>query len=321
MRKLLTFLSPQMKQRLRRARNLFRGRGRTRDEVDVLYGLLYQLTHDWNCGWEFPALQTRRVFTHQWETLSEGLYLLSDPWFKSNVSRILSEEETRIKRDWFQGKEILDAGCGNGRWAFGLAQLGAKVTAVDGSEAAVEATRKELAPFSGQQSFYVAPLEELSEHVPAKQYDLVFCWGVLHHCRSFSTALDEVTKRVKDGGLIYLYLYGRQSMTMAEDLELFKMRLRFHLMTSEEKERFLLKKARGDRRVLHNQHDLYAPLINRRFEFAEIKGLLQSAGFRDITHTLPHTELRIRAVKGDPTDYQRDWFLPAKEPPYWFEHH
>jgi len=310
-----------LKRGVRRAKRILRWRGKIRDDVDALYLLLHRLTHDLDNAWEMPALQTRESFAYQWANLSEGRYLLSDPWFKVNVTWILCEEEIQIKADWFRGKDVLDAGCGNGRWAFGFAQLDAHVTVVDADPAAVEATRRALEEFSVQKEFHAAPLEELSRHLPAKRCDLVFCWGVLHHCRSFTRALNEVLGVVKEGGLLYLYLYGRESMDPAEDLELFKLRLRFHLMSPQDKHRFLLDKARGDQCAIHNLHDLYAPLINRRFEFGDVRKALESAGFQEITRTIQHTELFIRAVKGDAAEYHRRWFLPMKPPPYWFEHH
>jgi SAM-dependent methyltransferase len=314
-------LSERVKCLFRWVRGWLRLRGSVRDEVDTLYLLLYRLTHDWDHAPELPAVQTQQAFAYQWANLSEGLYLLSDPWFKANVAKILCEEEIQIRADWFQGKDVLDAGCGNGRWAYGFARLGAHVTVVDADPAAVEATRRVLEEFPVATEFHVGPLEDLSRHLPAKRYDLVFCWGVLHHCRGFTKALNEVLGFVEEGGLLYLYLYGRESMDPAEDLELFKQRLRFHLMSPEEKHRFLLKKAGGDQRLIHNLHDLYAPLINRRFEFGDIRDALKGAGFTDITRTIQHTELFIRAVKGDAADLHHRWFLPVKAPPYWFSHH
>jgi hypothetical protein len=102
---------------------------------------------------------------------------------------------------------------------------------------------------------------------------------------------------VKEGELLYLYLYGRESMDPSEDLELFKTRLRFHLMAPAEKHRCLLERAGGDERAIHNLHDLYAPLINRRFEFVDIRKTLETAGLQDITRTIRHTELFIRRSK------------------------
>jgi 2-polyprenyl-3-methyl-5-hydroxy-6-metoxy-1,4-benzoquinol methylase len=298
------------------------GLGRRRDEdVDTLYRLLHQLTHDLNDAWSMPASQTREAFGYQWAKLTEGHYLLTDPWFKANVARILSEEELQIRPEWFRGKEVLDAGCGNGRWSYGLAQLGAHVTAVDADPTAIEATRKALEDIPAPHQVYVAPLEELSRHVPPKQFDLVLCWGVLHHCRSYTTSFREVCGRVKEGGILYLYLYGRESLPLSDDIELFKERVGFYLMSPEDKHRFLFDKAGKDEQAIHNLHDYYAPLINRRFEFSDVRKALESAGFQDVTRTIRHTELFIRAVKGNAAEYHRTWFLPAKTPPYWFEHH
>jgi hypothetical protein len=129
-----------------------------------------------------------------------------------------------------------------------------------------------------------------------------------------------VSRAVKDVGLLYLYLYGRETRPLEDDLELFKERVRFQVMSREERYRFLLKKARGDVQRLHNLHDLYAPLINRRFEFAGIRTLLEDEGFRDVTRTILHTELFIRAIKGSSEPLQA-WVLPPKQPPFWFEQH
>lgn len=311
----------KLKRGLRRLASLGWLKWRRSGEVDTLYRLLHRLTHDLDDAWSLPASQTREAFGYQWAELPEGYYLLTDPWFKANVARILSEEELQIRPEWFPGKEVLDAGCGNGRWSYGLAQLGAHVTAVDADPTAVEVTRKALEKIPVPQQFYITPLEELSRHVPPKRFDLVLCWGVLHHCRSFTTSFREVCDRVKEGGILYLYLYGRESLSLSEDIELFKQRVRFYLMPPQDKHRFLLYKAGGDERAIHNLHDYYAPLINRRFEFSDVQKALEAGGFQEVTRTIRHSELFIRAVKGDAAEYRRTWFLPAPKPPYWFEHH
>ena len=291
-----------------------------RAEVDALYRLLHRMVHDRVQALDLAALQTEDAFARQWTEYGEGLYLASDPWFKANVGRIISQEELLIRPEWFKGKDVLDAGCGNGRWAIGFAELGAYVTAVDLNSNAVEETRKDLAPYQVPTEFHAAPLEELTSLFGGRQFDLVWCWGVLHHCRSFTRAFQGVCQAVKDGGVLYLYLYGRESMSLDADMELFKQRLRFHLMSGEEQHRFLQRKSGGDPSCFHNLHDLYAPLINRRFEFGEIKRLLEQAGFRDVTRTIRHPELFIRAVKGSSETLQA-WMLPPKQPPFWFEHH
>jgi len=311
-------VKPPVKAGLRRLRGLLPWGGR--EEVDALYRLLHRLVHDRDQALDLAALQTKDAFARQWDEFREGMYLGSDPWFKANVARIISREELLIRPEWFKGKAVLDAGCGNGRWAIGFAELGVHVTAVDLNSNAVEETRKALAPYQVPMEFHAAPLEDLTSLFGGRQFDLVWCWGVLHHCRSFTRAFQGVCQVVKDGGLLYLYLYGRESMPVEADMELFKTRVRFHLMSGEEQYRFLMRKSGGDPRRFHNLHDLYAPLINRRFEFGEIKTLLEQAGFRDVTRTIRHTELFVRAVKGSSEALQA-WTLPPKQPPYWFEHH
>lgn len=291
--------------------------GKIKRENDALYRLLYQLMHNKEEAITLSALQTQEAFSTQWKDLPTGNALLSDPWFKSNVSKILCEEELLIKPEWFHGKKILDAGCGNGRWSYGFAQLGADVTAVDVNSSALDATKEALQGFSSTKTFVHSSLEDLE--LPHKAYDLVFSWGVLHHCKSFNKSLDQVLKRVKEGGVIYLYLYGRESLAFNDDLELFKKRIAYNsLPTWDEKKKFLLEIAGGDQNKVHIVHDVYAPLINRRLEFGEVRDILQLQGFSHIERTIDHTELFIRAVKGS-RNLDQQWLLPKKSGPVWFQ--
>jgi hypothetical protein len=54
--------------------------------------------------------QTLASFDYQWRELSEGGALLTDTWFLENVDRIISDELLCLKREWFAGKRVLDAG-------------------------------------------------------------------------------------------------------------------------------------------------------------------------------------------------------------------
>lgn len=288
-------------------------------EIDALYRLLYLTVHDKEQALSLATAQTKNTFAHQWEKLPEGNGLLTDQWFRDNVSRILCEEELQIDKSWFVDKEVLDAGCGNGRWSYGLAALGAHITAVDINQVALEKTEESLKPFSIRKKFIHTPLEDLCGHLKGKKFDLVFSWGVVHHCGSFNRALEQLTQCVKDGGILYLYLYGRESVNFKEDLTYFKERLLYNtLLTDEDKLNFLLKKAKGNRAKLHIMHDIYAPLINRRLEFDDVKNFLECKGLHTVTRTIDHTELFIRAFKGDSQSVENR-VLAKKKKPYWFE--
>jgi 2-polyprenyl-3-methyl-5-hydroxy-6-metoxy-1,4-benzoquinol methylase len=270
-----------------RTRNWLREEAARRRDVDALYRVLYDEVHDLDHAREIKGSETARAFGRQWADLPEGEYLLSDPWFKEHVDRILSEQELLLDRAWFEGKSVLDAGCGNGRWSYGLSKLGANVTCADINESAIGATRAALAEFSNTQRFVQTPLEELGKHTEPGGYDLVFCWGVAHHCVGFNTVLDQLADAVATGGVLYLYLYGREAVPMAEDLKIFKDRVAYNvLMDDAQRERFLLSKVDGDRNQIHNAHDVYAPLINRRFTFQETVEMLAERGFTQCVRTL-----------------------------------
>ena len=244
----------------------------------------------------------------------------SDPVFRRDVERIISEEEILIDRSWFPGKAVLDAGCGGGRWSYGLAKLGAQVTAVDTNISAINATRAALNEIGAQAAFLQSDLESLHSKLPHESFDLVWSWGVLHHCVSFTGALKSVARLVRPGGMIYLYLYGRESIDLSTDVRIFKDRLMYnYLPTAEARHAFLLRMASGDESNIHHVHDIYAPLINRRFEFTEVRDLLHSIGFADVARTIDHTEIWVRAVKGDDDMIIKTYGLPQKKPPYWFQ--
>jgi 2-polyprenyl-3-methyl-5-hydroxy-6-metoxy-1,4-benzoquinol methylase len=321
MRKRFFVVKQQAKHSLKSAINWLRqfSPWKSNRESDALYKLLYMLVHDKERSLELSALQTQQSFSKQWSDLQTGNALLSDAWFKQNVTRIICEEELLLKPEWFEGKRVLDAGCGNGRWCYGLAKLGAEVTAVDINTSALESARKALAENNLSAKFVQSPLETLDQVLGNEQFDLVFSWGVVHHCISFNESMKQLGQRVKDGGILYLYLYGRESMSFEVDLELFKQRITYNTLASwPEKEAFLLKKANGDPAQVHIAHDVYAPLLNRRLEFDEVQAQLQSYGFLHIERTIDHTELFVRAVKGThPIDPK--WLLSAKQKPFWFE--
>ena len=162
-----------------------------RREIDTLYALLYNLVHDLDRSLDLTAEKTRQAFRVQWDQWEEGEYMMSDPWFRDNCTRILCEEEIHIKPEWFQGKNVLDAGCGSGRWSYTLAKLDAHVTAVDINSNAVEKTCAVLKDFNVKKEFHISPLETLSDNLSSQnKFDLVWCWGVLHHPRILQSLFD-----------------------------------------------------------------------------------------------------------------------------------
>ena len=75
------------------------------------------------------------------------------------------------------------------------------------------------------------------------------------------------------------------------------------------KKDFLLEKSKGDRSKLHQNHDLFAPLLNRRLEYDYVKRVLEENGFTDVTRTANTTEIYIRATKGQMKQEDKEMLL------------
>lgn len=118
-----------------------------------------------------------------------------------------SEERFRTITGWgrkeLEGKLVLDAGCGAGRFAEVVAgKHKANLVAVDLSSA-VEACRENLAeydPLVCQASIYDLPFKEGS-------FDFVYCIGVIQHTPDPLGAIRHLCKLVKPGGQIGLWIY------------------------------------------------------------------------------------------------------------------
>lgn len=246
--------------------------------------------------------------------------MLSDPWFRENVDRILVEELLCVEREWFRGKTVLDAGCGIGRWTLGFLRLGCRVLSVDQSAhalRAVESGLRELAPeatASGRLATRQVDLLDLPSDLRAQRFDLVFSFGVLHHTGDTRRALSNLAPLVADDGLLFLYLYGSRSLDLTKRVALAALRYGLAPLPFAWKARALRILRRG--RDPHQSFDTFSPLINDTYPHETVEGWLRELGFPDVTRTIDYTELYLRARRRADAGHPLR-ALPAR--PYWFE--
>lgn len=100
-----------------------------------------------------------------------------------------------------QGKTILDAGCGCGRFSQVAAAYGATVIGVDGSDKGIEAAAA-LVP---EATFLQADLLQIP--LADASVDMAFSIGVLHHTADAFKSFSEVARTVKPGGELAVWLY------------------------------------------------------------------------------------------------------------------
>lgn len=149
--------------------------------------------------------KTIESFEHQWKNLPSGECLLSDKKWIENVDKYILQE-LQMTADEIRGKKILDAGCGQGRWAYGFEKLGCEVYGFDISMSAVEYAEKYV---NGK--FWVWDI--LTEAEYQQCFDIIWCWGVIHHTPDPKKAVSNLVQLLKPGGALHLMVYAKKSRT------------------------------------------------------------------------------------------------------------
>ncbi len=113
----------------------------------------------------------------------------------------------------WQGKRVLEIGCGIGTDTMNFARHGARVTAVDLSEKSLELARQRAEVYGLQDRvrFYLGSAEELSTFVPSEPYDLIYSFGVIHHTPHPERVLEQAWQYARPGTTLKVMVYHRRS--------------------------------------------------------------------------------------------------------------
>jgi ubiquinone/menaquinone biosynthesis C-methylase UbiE len=113
----------------------------------------------------------------------------------------------------WQGKKVLEIGCGIGTDTSRFAEAGANVTAVDLSPASLEVAKQAVQAWGVAErvTFYQANAEELQATLPVESYDLIYSFGVLHHTPHPEAAFAQLRNYAKPGTELRIMMYYRWS--------------------------------------------------------------------------------------------------------------
>jgi 2-polyprenyl-3-methyl-5-hydroxy-6-metoxy-1,4-benzoquinol methylase len=111
----------------------------------------------------------------------------------------------------WNGKEVLEIGCGIGTDSINFVRHGAKLTVIELSEKSLEVAKKRFEVYGLYATFVVADAEHLSEALPNKKFDLVYSFGVIHHTPNPDSVIRETEKVLKPGGELRIMLYSKYS--------------------------------------------------------------------------------------------------------------
>jgi len=113
----------------------------------------------------------------------------------------------------WEGKKVLEVGCGIGTDTINFARAGAMVTAVDLSDESLKLAKQRAKVFGLEDKicFHQANAEELGSSVPVEPYDLVYSFGVLHHTPNPGDAITQIKRYMSDASELRLMLYAQNS--------------------------------------------------------------------------------------------------------------
>lgn len=232
-----------------------------------------------------PAIaQTNASFSYQWDQLVQGSHLIGDAAFERDMFDRVKQYTGGLGPEWFRGKTVLDAGCGNGRWSYAFAKMGARVTAIDQSESAIAAVRRTLSD-SGL-DVDARPADILRTDLSGNRFDFVWCFGVVHHTGDTHRAIRNVASAVQPGGRLYLMVYGEPVETgdFVGVNTYVQLRRETAFMSFDEKVLYL--KSRFPAEQVHGWFDAISPTINDLHRFEELKAWLLDLGFSNICRTV-----------------------------------
>jgi 2-polyprenyl-6-hydroxyphenyl methylase/3-demethylubiquinone-9 3-methyltransferase len=111
------------------------------------------------------------------------------------------------------GLSVLDVGCGGGLAAEPLARLGASVTAIDASNAAVDAARAHAAESELAIDYRCAAAGDLA--ADGAQFDVVLALEIIEHVADTGQFLADCAALVRPGGLLIVATLNRTPQSFA----------------------------------------------------------------------------------------------------------
>lgn len=130
-------------------------------------------------------------------------------WLRYDVNNDREDREiflsdAQLSENELQGKLILDAGCGMGRYTRIAGMMGGEIIGVDLSQSILKAYQKTRDnPFA-----HIIQGDVLHLPFREKQFDIIYSLGVLHHTPDPQQAFSHLAQCLKERGIISIWVYG-----------------------------------------------------------------------------------------------------------------
>jgi SAM-dependent methyltransferase len=146
--------------------------------------------------------RTRDSFGYEWTRLYPEHGHQTAEW---QAERDIFLEYTRTVPSDYRGKLVLDAGCGNGRYAKLANDWGSRVVAVDISSA-VEIAQRNV---GDRADVAVVQADLFKLPFRPSTFDVAYSIGVLHHTPDAKGAFERIQPLVRPGGFFSIFIHGQ----------------------------------------------------------------------------------------------------------------
>lgn len=243
---------------------------------------------------------TRGVFQYKWSALNDGIYTLENPQHRAEIKTVV-QRWTGMSEEWFAGKKVLDAGCGDGRLSYGLASMGAAVVSADQSTEGVQRTVRYCADFPGHRGII---WNLLNPYPIDEQFDFVLSFGVVHCTGDTLKAVTHLTEVVRPGGHIALMVYGYPrfdkpgewvNMNHYDRIRQAIRHMDYESARAYVAEQIKIHDLKGD---VRGWYDAVAPRVEDHYTYEQMAMMLRDLGYTDIFRISPEIRnICIRATK------------------------
>jgi SAM-dependent methyltransferase/uncharacterized protein YbaR (Trm112 family) len=244
--------------------------------------------------------QIRSSFSREWSLFD---YNEDNTWGWTLAERKrIFLDDVAFQESQVKGKLLLDAGCGNGTLTAALTSLGMNVVGIDLNDELGKANKNKAKYANGmaqkvqyvQGNLFNPPLKPCS-------FDLIYSSGVIHHTPDSKATFGKLVPLVKNGGRLYVWVYGRRSLMVRAFMDIGRRLKRF---MSAESLLFTCRviapfykvgteilnavgiapfRKRKAREITLDLFDAFAPEYNHWHTEDEVKGWFKEKGFINIS--------------------------------------